>query len=86
MQYWCAFCVLPSVNAPRMDYIVMAGSMLCSQICMAFSSAYHTFGCQSAYRRQKWLKADLFGVSLALLGIYLSGIYTSFYKFPVFYL
>ncbi|KAI1732716.1 hemolysin-III related domain-containing protein [Ditylenchus destructor] len=82
MQYWNICHFLPNINAHPMDYVITAISMLCSQICMVLSSAYHTFGCQSASRRRKWLKADLFGVSTGLFGIYLTGIYTSFYRFP----
>lgn len=50
---------------------------------MLLSTFYHMFGCQSIIRRQKWLLADQFGISIGLMGIYLSGIYTSFYHFPV---
>uniref|UniRef100_A0A915EBC4 Progestin and adipoQ receptor family member 3 n=1 Tax=Ditylenchus dipsaci TaxID=166011 RepID=A0A915EBC4_9BILA len=82
MQYWCYTHFLPEIKAVSSDYLVMASSMFCSQICMILSSSYHIFGCQSSTKRRKWLRADLFGISTGLLGIYLSGIYTSFYHFP----
>ena len=49
---------------------------------MLFSTAYHLFGCHSPKWRHSLLKLDLFGVSMALTGIYLAGLYTSFYNFP----
>lgn len=52
---------------------------------MLLSTSYHMFGCQSVEKRRKWLLADQFGISTGLMGIYLSGIYTSFYHFPVNY-
>ncbi|KAF7633728.1 hypothetical protein Mgra_00006907 [Meloidogyne graminicola] len=82
LQYWTLFEALPNVQAPLIDYLVMTMSMLCCQLCMLLSSAYHIFGCHSPSRRKQWLKADLFGVSAALVGLYMSGLYTSFYNFP----
>uniref|UniRef100_A0A1I8B6M9 Progestin and adipoQ receptor family member 3 n=1 Tax=Meloidogyne hapla TaxID=6305 RepID=A0A1I8B6M9_MELHA len=82
LQYWTLLDALPSVQAPIIDYLVMTMAMLCCQICMLLSSAYHIFGCHSPTRRKQWLKADLFGVSAALVGLYMSGLYTSFYNFP----
>uniref|UniRef100_A0A915MVU4 Progestin and adipoQ receptor family member 3 n=1 Tax=Meloidogyne javanica TaxID=6303 RepID=A0A915MVU4_MELJA len=82
LQYWTLLEALPSVQAPIIDYLVMTMAMLCCQLCMLLSSAYHIFGCHSPTRRKQWLKADLFGVSAALVGLYMSGLYTSFYNFP----
>jgi predicted membrane channel-forming protein YqfA (hemolysin III family) len=48
---------------------------------MLLSTAYHVFGCHSERRRKLWLRADLTGVSIGLLGLYLSGVYTSFYHY-----
>ncbi|KAL3084744.1 hypothetical protein niasHT_031629 [Heterodera trifolii] len=82
LQWWALNESLPSVNAPMADYWVMGTAMLCSQLCMLLSSAYHIFGCHSPQRRKQWLRADLFGVSAGLSGLYMTGLYTSFYHFP----
>ncbi|CAD5218464.1 unnamed protein product [Bursaphelenchus okinawaensis] len=81
MQYRVNFQVLPALNAPQMDHIVFSLSLFGSQLCMILSAAYHTFGCINEYERNKWLRMDVFGISAGLLGMYLGGIYTSFYCF-----
>ncbi|CAD5224928.1 unnamed protein product [Bursaphelenchus xylophilus] len=81
MQYRVNYQVLPSLNAPQMDYIVQTLSLFGAQLCMILSAAYHTFGCINEYERNKWLRMDIFGISAGLLGMYLGGIYTSFYCF-----
>uniref|UniRef100_A0A183BTC8 Progestin and adipoQ receptor family member 3 n=1 Tax=Globodera pallida TaxID=36090 RepID=A0A183BTC8_GLOPA len=72
LQNWTLFDALPAVNAPASDYWVMGVSMLCCQLCMLLSSAYHIFGCHSPQRRKQWLRADLFGVSAGLTGLYMT--------------
>ncbi|OXA47702.1 Progestin and adipoQ receptor family member 3 [Folsomia candida] len=59
--------------------------LVCFQACMLLSSCYHTFCCCSDKSYHRWLRADLLGVSLSLLGIYLSGIYFA-YKCDQFWL
>uniref|UniRef100_A0A914XWS5 Uncharacterized protein n=1 Tax=Panagrolaimus superbus TaxID=310955 RepID=A0A914XWS5_9BILA len=76
------FFVLPGIGANSNDYIMMFLSVFGSQLCMASSAGYHTFGCINSRTRKTWLRADVFGISAGLLGMYLGGIYTSFYCFP----
>ncbi|KAH7725465.1 Protein PAQR-3 [Aphelenchoides avenae] len=81
LQFHNYFWALPRIRATTSDYVVTFLSLLGSQVCMALSAAYHTFGCISPQVRRGWLKADVFGVSAGLLGMYLSGLYNSFYCF-----
>lgn len=48
---------------------------------MILSTIYHTFGCIGIEEHDFWLKADIYGISAGLFGMYLSGIYMSFYCF-----
>ncbi|KAI6206666.1 Progestin and AdipoQ Receptor family [Aphelenchoides besseyi] len=81
MQLNNLFVVLPNLNATKTDYLVCFLSVGGSQICMCLSVFYHTFGCIDQREHDKWLKADVFGISAGLIGMYLSGIYLSFYCF-----
>ncbi|KAI6180824.1 Progestin and AdipoQ Receptor family [Aphelenchoides besseyi] len=81
MQLNNLFVVLPNLNATQTDYLVCFLSVGGSQICMCLSVFYHTFGCIDQQEHDKWLKADVFGISAGLIGMYLSGIYLSFYCF-----
>uniref|UniRef100_A0AC35ESG4 Progestin and adipoQ receptor family member 3 n=1 Tax=Panagrolaimus sp. PS1159 TaxID=55785 RepID=A0AC35ESG4_9BILA len=76
------FVVLPGIGATSNDYIMTFLAVFGSQLCMALSAGYHTFGCINSRTRKTWLRADVFGISAGLLGMYLGGIYTSFYCFP----
>jgi len=49
---------------------------------MLLSSLYHIFCCHSEQFYRRWLSADLLGVSLSLLAIYISGIYYAFSCVP----
>lgn len=49
------------------------------QVCLLLSTGFHLFFCLSERAYQRWLILDLLGVSVGLLGIYLSGIRYSFY-------
>lgn len=46
---------------------------------MILSSLYHTFSCKSEKVYDCFLTYDLFGISLSLLAIYMSGIYYAFW-------
>uniref|UniRef100_A0A7E4UN28 Progestin and adipoQ receptor family member 3 n=1 Tax=Panagrellus redivivus TaxID=6233 RepID=A0A7E4UN28_PANRE len=82
MQINCHFYVLPAIGASSSDHWITFLSILGSQVCMTLSAGYHTFGCIDHKIRRTWLQADVFGISAGLLGMYLGGIYTSFYCFP----
>ncbi|KAE9554235.1 hypothetical protein FO519_002534 [Halicephalobus sp. NKZ332] len=73
---------LPAVGASSNDHLFSFLSVFGSQLCMVLSAGYHTFGCINPKTRQSWLRADVFGISAGLLGMYLGGIYSSFYCFP----
>uniref|UniRef100_A0A0N4ZC53 Progestin and adipoQ receptor family member 3 n=1 Tax=Parastrongyloides trichosuri TaxID=131310 RepID=A0A0N4ZC53_PARTI len=80
-QYDTNYNHLASFGASTSDHIFFSLSLLGSQLCMLFSTLYHIFGCINNEERKKWLQLDVFGISCALLGVYLGGIYTSFYCF-----
>uniref|UniRef100_A0AC34QHC3 Uncharacterized protein n=1 Tax=Panagrolaimus sp. JU765 TaxID=591449 RepID=A0AC34QHC3_9BILA len=82
MQYNNHFHKLPSLGVSFSDHMCVFLSLFGSQLCMVLSAGYHTFGCISPKIRKTWLRADVFGISAGLLGMYLGGIYTSFYCFP----
>lgn len=74
------FCNLPRYNSMMTDHIVFLIFHICCQICMLFSSAYHTFNCHLKYAVvQSWLSADLAGITAAILGCYAIGLYYGFY-------
>uniref|UniRef100_A0A914C836 Progestin and adipoQ receptor family member 3 n=1 Tax=Acrobeloides nanus TaxID=290746 RepID=A0A914C836_9BILA len=81
MQINSNFYILPQLNGSFHDHLALTLSVFGAQVCMLFSTTYHTFGCCNAKLRNKWLRADVFGISAGLIGMYLSGIYTSFYCF-----
>jgi len=66
-----------------MEFVIGNVSLLCFQICMAMSVGFHVFGCHSEKICQHWLGWDLTGISAAILGCYLPGIYYAFYCFPI---
>lgn len=82
MQFNNQYYRLPSIGANSTDHLFSFLSIFGSQVCMILSASYHTFGCMSLKTRQSWLRADVFGISAGLLGMYLGGIYTSFFCFP----
>ncbi|KAI6229126.1 Progestin and AdipoQ Receptor family [Aphelenchoides fujianensis] len=81
MQWNTLVHVLPSIGASTTDYVVTSLSVGGSQVCMIMSTLFHTFGCIDAEQHDRWLRADVFGISAGLIGMYLSGIYLSFYCF-----
>lgn len=83
MQWNSNVHVLPSLKAPFVDHLVTTVSVAGAQICMLLSVLYHTFGCIGIEQHDKWLRADVFGISIGIIGMYLSGIYMSFYCFSV---
>ena len=55
------------------------------QVCMFLSAGYHMFYCQSEFSSRRWLRLDLFGVSVGLCGCYFPGAYYAFHCHKVTY-
>uniref|UniRef100_A0AC35U671 Progestin and adipoQ receptor family member 3 n=1 Tax=Rhabditophanes sp. KR3021 TaxID=114890 RepID=A0AC35U671_9BILA len=81
LQYDSNFNKLATFGASFQDHAIVSISILGYQSCMLFSTLYHIFGCINYDEHKKWLQLDVFGISCALLGVYLGGIYTSFFCF-----
>lgn len=68
-----------SQHASLVDKIIVSALLFCFQLCLVLSSVYHTFCCRSAKDYSCFLSYDLFGIAMALLVIYISGIYYAFW-------
>ena len=53
------------------------------QACMLLSAGFHTFCCHSELAYQKWLALDLAGISMSLVGMYISSLYYGFFCYWV---
>ncbi|XP_034250193.1 progestin and adipoQ receptor family member 3 isoform X2 [Thrips palmi] len=71
--------LLLNFHASTVDKAIVGGLLICFQACMILSSLYHTFSCRSEKVYDCFLTYDLFGISLSLLAIYMSGIYYAFW-------
>jgi adiponectin receptor len=61
------------------DYLVLAFFLLSATICMGLSSSYHTLMNHSAVVESIWLRLDLIGIAVLILGSFVSGIYVGFW-------
>lgn len=82
----CVFLILAyydtamlQIQASTTDKVIVGMLLLSFQLCMIFSSIYHTFSCHSADSYDRLLAFDLFGIALSLLAIFMSGIYYAFW-------
>ncbi|XP_050070597.1 progestin and adipoQ receptor family member 3 [Anopheles maculipalpis] len=82
----CVFLILAyydtamlQIQASTVDKVIVGMLLLSFQLCMIFSSIYHTFSCHSADSYDRLLAFDLFGIALSLLAIFMSGIYYAFW-------
>ena len=50
---------------------------------MITSTLFHTLCCQSEAVYYRWLRWDLFGIVMGIMGGYFPGIYYAFYCAPV---
>ena len=50
---------------------------------MLLSAGFHTFCCHSEMVYRKWLALDLAGISMSLVGMYISSLYYGFYCYWV---
>jgi predicted membrane channel-forming protein YqfA (hemolysin III family) len=46
---------------------------------MLCSALYHLMYCQSEHDYRKWLKWDVFGIVVGIMGCYIPGVYYAFY-------
>uniref|UniRef100_A0A182N1D6 Progestin and adipoQ receptor family member III n=1 Tax=Anopheles dirus TaxID=7168 RepID=A0A182N1D6_9DIPT len=82
----CVFLILAyydtamlQIQANTVDKVIVGMLLFSFQLCMIFSSIYHTFSCHSADSYDRLLAFDLFGIALSLLAIFMSGIYYAFW-------
>ncbi|XP_053678303.1 progestin and adipoQ receptor family member 3 [Anopheles nili] len=82
----CVFLILAyydtamlQIQATTVDKVIVGMLLFSFQLCMIFSSIYHTFSCHSADSYDRLLAFDLFGIALSLLAIFMSGIYYAFW-------
>lgn len=76
------FINLPRNNAAQTDYFVFFIWHIGNQLCMALSTFYHTFnGHRSEEYCMGWFSADLAGITAAILGTWVLGLYYGFYCF-----
>lgn len=61
------------------DILNLFGNVVPVQISMVCSSCYHLFNCHGADTHDLWLRVDLFGITLAICGCYIPGVYYAFY-------
>ncbi|XP_018421076.1 PREDICTED: progestin and adipoQ receptor family member 3 [Nanorana parkeri] len=72
--------VLPSVNASREDFVICSVCLFCFQVCMLCSVGYHLFSChRSEKTSRRWMALDYAGISIGILGCYVSGVFYAFY-------
>eukprot|EP00088_Acartia_fossae_P036135 TRINITY_DN37320_c1_g1_i1.p1 TRINITY_DN37320_c1_g1~~TRINITY_DN37320_c1_g1_i1.p1 ORF type:complete len:362 (+),score=74.28 TRINITY_DN37320_c1_g1_i1:168-1253(+) len=65
------------------DLVAVSIQLLTYQVCMLFSSLFHTFLCHSESVKVSWQEADHAGILLALWGTYARLIVTKFSCFPL---
>lgn len=72
-----------SHNRSTSDLVAVTIQLVTYQVCMLFSSLFHTFLCHSEKVKVTWQEADHAGILLALWGTYARLIVTKFSCFPV---
>ncbi|XP_053108043.1 progestin and adipoQ receptor family member 3 isoform X3 [Hemicordylus capensis] len=72
--------VLPSASASREDFVICSICLFCFQVCMLCSVGYHLFCChRSEKTSRRWMALDYAGISIGILGCYVSGVFYAFY-------
>uniref|UniRef100_A0A8I3NXH7 Progestin and adipoQ receptor family member 3 n=1 Tax=Canis lupus familiaris TaxID=9615 RepID=A0A8I3NXH7_CANLF len=77
--------VLPSASASREDFVICSICLFCFQVCMLCSVGYHLFSCHRSEKTcRRWMALDYAGISIGILGCYVSGVFYAFYcnNFP----
>eukprot|EP00794_Sanderia_malayensis_P016884 gene16884-18590_t len=73
------FIYIPEINGSFQDHLIVTVFDICFALCMLLSAGYHTFSCHSERWYKKWLALDLAGISMSLVGMYISSFYYGFY-------
>ncbi|KAM6120480.1 progestin and adipoQ receptor family member 3 isoform 3-T3 [Pterocles gutturalis] len=72
--------VLPAAGASRQDFVICSVCLCCFQVCMLCSVGYHLFCChRSEKTSRRWMALDYAGISIGILGCYVSGVFYAFY-------
>ncbi|KAM6345723.1 progestin and adipoQ receptor family member 3 isoform 2-T2 [Podargus strigoides] len=72
--------VLPTAGASREDFVICSVCLFCFQVCMLCSVGYHLFCChRSEKTSRRWMALDYAGISIGILGCYVSGVFYAFY-------
>uniref|UniRef100_A0A8P0NB02 Progestin and adipoQ receptor family member 3 n=1 Tax=Canis lupus familiaris TaxID=9615 RepID=A0A8P0NB02_CANLF len=72
--------VLPSASASREDFVICSICLFCFQVCMLCSVGYHLFSCHRSEKTcRRWMALDYAGISIGILGCYVSGVFYAFY-------
>lgn len=61
------------------DRFLITLYLLCIQFCMICSTLFHLLCCQSEHEYRRWLRWDLFGIVIGIMGCYFPGVYYAFY-------
>ena len=70
-------------RATTRDYMVVAFHLGSASICFGLSALYHTLKNRSADSLNLWSRIDYIGITILILGDFVSGIYVSFYCEPI---
>jgi predicted membrane channel-forming protein YqfA (hemolysin III family) len=76
---WMNTVVIPEVLSTWWDHVIFTLYLTCFQVSMGCSACYHLFNCCGADTYTWWLRVDLFGVTLAICGCYIPGVYYAFF-------
>ncbi|XP_074895783.1 progestin and adipoQ receptor family member 3 isoform X2 [Buteo buteo] len=72
--------ILPAAGASREDFVICSVCLFCFQVCMLCSVGYHLFCChRSEKTSRRWMALDYAGISIGILGCYVSGVFYAFY-------
>ncbi|CZT20872.1 related to membrane proteins, contain hemolysin III domain [Ramularia collo-cygni] len=66
------------VGVSRMDYLMFGTFFCCAEVCLIFSTLYHLLGSHSHGVEQFWLRMDLLGIIIAVVGTFVPGIRYAF--------
>lgn len=69
-------------KASRTDRLIFHIYITTSLICFAMSTCYHTLLCHSQHFAALWVRIDYVGITVQILGSFISGIYMGFYCEP----
>lgn len=71
-------------NAPASDKLAFGVFLLCAQVCMFSSAAFHLFGCMSLQWYTRLYMVDMAGIAAMIAGSYVIGLHLGFACAPGF--